>query len=155
MASPPPFTFSADAPASWRVAVWLVVALACAALAIWWWQRPAPAPWWVGGAVVAGCAGAIACGLATWHQPRSVLHWDRQDWLLESGTAAPRAGTLEVAIDLGSWMLLRFVPVPGGRSGPELLAVRWLAVERGRLGFEWHALRCTLYAPRTRRTAAE
>jgi hypothetical protein len=47
-----------------------------------------------------------------------------------------------VAIDLGGWMLLRFVPGAGGGRA------RWIALQRHGLEPQWHALRCAVYAPR-------
>jgi hypothetical protein len=47
-----------------------------------------------------------------------------------------------VAIDLGSWMLLRFVA--------ELPRMRttWIPVQRDRVEGDWHALRCAVHARR-------
>jgi hypothetical protein len=61
-------------------------------------------------------------------------------------TAVVRFGVWRaaVAIDLGSFLLLRFLPE--GRSGPG--AVRWIPVGRRGLEREWHAFRCAVYSPR-------
>jgi hypothetical protein len=53
-------------------------------------------------------------------------------------------GDARVALDLGGWMLLRFIV--DGSPGRRPI---WLAVGRGSAtGGAWHALRCALYAPR-------
>jgi hypothetical protein len=53
-------------------------------------------------------------------------------------------GELQVAIDLGAWMLLHFVPDVGHRA----CSVSWLPVQRRGLESQWHALRCAVYSPR-------
>ena len=64
------------------------------------------------------CA-ALAASL--WRTPQASLRWDGRLWHLD---AAP--GALHVSIDLGPWMLLRFVPDGGGHA-------RWLPVQRAGL----------------------
>jgi hypothetical protein len=74
------------------------------------------------------------------------LLWDGLGWSVApvSGPGPAAAGTLEVAVDLGAFLLLRFVPA--GRSSPA--AVRWIPVGRAGLEPEWHAFRCAVYSPR-------
>lgn len=71
------------------------------------------------------------------------LRWDTQDWFVEPGTGRVRAqpGVLQVALDLGGWMLLRFAPTGGGRD-------RWLPVQRRGHEPAWHGLRSTVYCAR-------
>ena len=59
-------------------------------------------------------------------------------WSFTTDSGALRPGTLEVAIDLGSFLLLR---LRGGRGAV------WLPVQRRGLEREWHALRCAVYSP--------
>jgi hypothetical protein len=59
-------------------------------------------------------------------------------WSYAPERGAVRAGSLTVALDLGSFLLLR---VGAGR------AVVWLPVQRRGLERQWHALRCAVYAP--------
>ena len=73
------------------------------------------------------------------------LRWDGRSWQMNGADAAhePHAGSLQVAIDLGIWMLLRFVadaPHEGRR-------VVWLPVQRRGLEAQWHALRCAVHSP--------
>ena len=74
-----------------------------------------------------------------------VLRWTGSSWVLRrhlESASGERVGTLAVALDLGNWMLLRFVdeqlPVP----------TTWLPVQRGGPDADWHALRCAVHAPR-------
>ena len=53
-------------------------------------------------------------------------------------------GRIAVAIDLGPWMLLRFMPTaPAARRH-----AAWLPAQRRGLEAEWHAFRCAVHAPR-------
>jgi hypothetical protein len=74
------------------------------------------------------------------------LFWDGRRWhvapIARSGQHAG-AGSLEVTIDLGSWMLLRLDLPPDG--GVRRTAV-WLPVARRSVGADWHALRCAVHA---------
>ncbi len=51
-------------------------------------------------------------------------------------------------IDLGSWMLLRFQPLPDGRRLPLLRGPRplWFGLGPRAAGPVWHGLRVALYA---------
>jgi hypothetical protein len=124
---------------AWRSAVAALGAAAGAAAAHWVAQRSG---------VAAGCAAAAAIGaallagggmlLASRLAPLE-LAYDGASWRLGAGQPA---GTLVAVVDLGPWMLLRFVPDDGvGR-------VRWLPMSQARLPRQWHALRCALFAGR-------
>jgi hypothetical protein len=74
-----------------------------------------------------------------------------QWWVPESGDAAPRSGQVQVCIDLGTWIMLRFV-----ESEPSAFPVlpprrRSMFIPIQRRGHEqcWHALRCAVYSPAT------
>jgi hypothetical protein len=88
------------------------------------------------------------------------LRWDTLDWRLgpmASVGEEPTAGQLKVVMDLGSWMLLRFVQT----ESAVLIAVlpyrfrpqRCLAVQRRGLESTWHALRCAVYSSRPAKLA--
>ncbi len=83
-----------------------------------------------------------------WPRP-FVLRRDADQWQLVQGSKGPAmAGEVQIALDFGAWLLLRFVPdTAGGRS-------RWLAVQRRGLEPHWHALRCAVYAPHRKQPAA-
>ena len=89
-------------------------------------------------------AGAAALSL---RNPRPFeLRWDTRQWqLVQPGAAGhpTRAGALQVAIDAGSWLLLRFVP--DGAPGRSC----WLPVQRrGGLESAWHGFRATVFSAR-------
>jgi hypothetical protein len=65
-------------------------------------------------------------------QGLSCLVWDGRSWCLDGQT-----GVVDVMIDLGSWMLLRFV---GGAPGP----ARWLPLTLAQAGAPAHRCRAAL-----------
>jgi hypothetical protein len=86
-----------------------------------------------GGLLVAGLLAAISLAtLLCWRltRPRpALLNWDGQRWSVDA-----EPGEVDVMLDFGRWMLLRFRPARG--------AVRWLPVPAAA-----QALRAALYAP--------
>jgi len=123
---------------------------ACAAVsAAWAWSHidalAAPAGHGASAALAVLAGAATAGGLLGWRwAPRNParLAWQQGRWSLAAPTGEPVAGQVQVRIDLGSWLLLRFVPTGGA-------PVSWLAIGRRRAGPSWHALRATLFAPGT------
>ena len=98
-------------------------------------------------AIVAGVAAAwLGAGLARLALPANAqcLRWDGQVWSLV--LRAPGGGVgaemaierLVVAIDLGSWLLLRAYAVAGGS--------RWQVARASCVGAAWHGLRVALKA---------
>ncbi len=71
-----------------------------------------------------------------------VLRWDTQCWHLSPGDGPPQAGRLNVHVDLGVWMLLRFVP---GESQTWRRRGIWLPIQRRGHASSWHVLRATVY----------
>jgi hypothetical protein len=59
---------------------------------------------------------------------------------LGDATGAARDGQVEPMIDLGGWLLLKFLPADGSRA-------QWLSTGAARLGPCWHALRAALFRP--------
>ena len=90
---------------------------------------------------------AVGLGALLWRVCPATLRYDRSTWYLGSAdgqSGEPIAGNLEISLDLGVWMLLRFIPAaktPGARP-------RWLPVQSGASDIQWHALRCAIYASR-------
>lgn len=127
-----------------RSATLALAATVWAVLAAWWWAHPAPAPAWVDAVAALGMLGAAAAVLP-WRSARPfVLRRDAHQWQLsfmDGARTAPAAGQLHVALDLGAWLLLRFIPDAAERGAS------WLAVQRRGLEPQWHALRCAIYAP--------
>lgn len=133
-----------------RAALAFVGTAAGAALLAWLvlWMRHAPS-WSLAIAVGALC---LAVGLAGFRLvPRAAcLRWDGERWHLGPAGKADRqtestCGDIDVAVDLGGWMLLRFRPDAASRA---VQRSRWLALQRWGLEHDWHALRCAVYSPR-------
>ena len=61
------------------------------------------------------------------------------EWSFAADGGPSRSGPLTVAIDWGSFLLLRLEPRPHGHV--------WLPVQRRGLERDWHALRCAVYSP--------
>jgi hypothetical protein len=99
---------------SWRPRTWMVVSVSAAA-----------------GALLARVLSSCRSGRIAWQQGH---------WTLQHGADEPREGRLRPMIDGGSWLLLRFDPLPAGRSC-------WVCVGRRAAGADWHPLRATLFAP--------
>ena len=129
----------------WRAAVLAVTLLVVLTIGTWLATRTRVP----GVLVAAGIAAAVIVWLcmALLRAAPLSLRWDTQRWHLGPADTAgqePWAGELNVVIDLGSWMLLRFRP----DAANSLRAARWLPVQRGGLEAQWHALRCAVYSPR-------
>jgi hypothetical protein len=131
----------------WQAALALLAAAAVASTVLWAWRRGDAAS---GGAAAAVAALALHALRAARRRPALGLRWDGQSWWLSETAAAaageePREGELELALDLGSWLLLRFRPHDPARRKARW---RWLPLQRAGLEADWHALRCALYSPR-------
>lgn len=98
-------------------------------------------PVWVAASAVAVLAAAAGLLLARRVLPPTAGHlgWDGQGWHWRqaSGTSLPLA-SVQVTLDLGSWLLLRLHP----RSG----RAAWRAARASAAGGGWHALRVALAA---------
>jgi len=151
MAGAPPIELRIDRRSHWQTAVCLLVALGCAAMLGWWLAQPVQAPAWTAAVALAACAAAAACGVGLMRLGAVVgLRWDGQQWWQARGSREPVAGAIGVAIDLGDWMLLRFVPL----GASPWFAAAWLPVQRRGLEGAWHALRCAVHAPRQPESAS-
>ena len=133
----------------WQAALALLAAAAVVSTGLWAWRRGDAAS---GGAAVAVTALALHTLRAARHRPALGLRWDGQSWWLSEPASAsaatggePRQGEVELALDLGSWLLLSFRPRGPGRR---VARRRWLPLQRAGLEADWHALRCALYSPR-------
>ena len=121
---------------AWRLAVCSLAMAGAAAMAAWLFGRGSPVSIGLMMLVAAATLTMLILAASLWRVPAQSLRWDGRAWQLD---AAP--GELNVAIDLGPWLLLRFTPDADGR-------MRWLPVQRRGLEAQWHALRCAVYAPR-------
>ena len=139
----------------WRAAIAVVASAGVAVLLAWLATRSEPTPplglaAWVGAMLAVP---ALAASLM--RVPAVTLRWDGQQWWLArpapSSWAAPAAqidpvcGEIDVALDFGAWMLLRFRPISAARGER---SSRWLPVQRRGFEGRWHALRCAVYSPR-------
>jgi hypothetical protein len=127
----------------WRVAVWSIAGAAIVAVAAWsagmWDSQPES-----GRALVVAVAAGLALlttGLAfsLARIKAGVLICADGAWSYASDAGLRRCGTLEVAMDLGAFLLLRLVD--------ERRRNTWLPVQRRGLEAKWHALRCAVYSP--------
>jgi hypothetical protein len=94
--------------------------------------------WLAGGSAVALVGGCLGWALTPRQAGR--VAWHDGHWTVKFAGMAPQEGSLQPMLDLGSWLLLRFRPLPAGRA-------RWLRVGRAGAGAAWHPLRATLFAP--------
>jgi len=148
MGTAAPLQFRVNRHRVWRAVVLLLAGITAASMLVWWRAQPSQAPLAVSVAVAAGVLAWIACVAGLWQMLPTTLRWDGQRWQVARGRSAECSVELAVAIDLGGWLLLRFVPegAPAGQAGrrrPTCIALQ-------RLGFEarWHAIRCALYRAR-------
>jgi len=81
----------------------------------------------------------IALGLSLARVEGGLLTCSDGIWAFVPDTGVRRTGTVEVAIELGSFLLLRLVEQR--RTGV------WLPVQRRGVEGQWHALRCAVYSP--------
>lgn len=144
MQAAPAVAFDADDGGRWRAAVAALAGLAAAVLARWAVQWAAaldlPAASWPGTDLIAGMpavdliaggAAGLAAALAAWRIGRPLparLIWNTNDWLWQVEGRPPLAGRVQIAADLGGWMLLRFDPLV--TREPSALAARWRAAGR-------------------------
>jgi hypothetical protein len=145
MRASPPIEVRLQHDAQWRGFVLAVLGSSCAAVATWVCTAEAGAALKSAVAVALLIASVAAFPLA-WRSDRT-LRWTGQRWqLIDAGRERGRAqdGEVGVALDLGSWMLLRFTASGVGPS-----VVTWLPVQRRGLEAGWHGLRCALYASRS------
>ncbi|MEO8123860.1 MAG: hypothetical protein ABI633_07405 [Burkholderiales bacterium] len=150
MRAAPPLEIDVVRFGIWRAGTLALAATVWATLAIWWWAHPAPTPVWVSALAALGMLGATAAALPSFRARPFRLLRSAGQWqlvFLRDAPAPALTGDLLVALDLGAWMLLRFIPDATGRGA------RWIAVQRHGLEPQWHTLRCAIYAPRQKQPA--
>ncbi len=139
----------------WRAAVAAVASAGVVVLLAWLATRSEPTPAIGLAAWVSAMFAVPALAVSLMRVPSVAMRWDGQQWWLarqarSSRTAATAqidavAGEVDVALDFGGWMLLRFRPVAVARH---TRLPQWLPVQRRGLEAHWHALRCAVYSPR-------
>lgn len=134
----------------WRGTIAMVAVLAASALAFWGWRQRGHAL-----AMPAAALGVVALVGAlsvAGRQGSTRLRWDGEHWYVDSPGDArddPQGAPhrLVVAIDLGPWMLLKFLPVQAPGVAPA--RSRWLPVQRQGHEGQWHGMRRAVYFPRS------
>ena len=143
----------------WRAAVLVTLAAALSVQLLWLTDtaalfepldsRAGRTSWIAAGAAFI----VLVSGGGLWRVRPQVLRFDGVDWHCGSaaiGADQPVPGRVDVCLDLGQWMLLRFVP----RASSRWARSTWLPMQRAALPDQWHGLRCALYAPRAAMAAA-
>ena len=145
MRTAPAVHLSLEADTPWRVGLCLLCAAAAAAPLAWsmlWLRMPPGAALGGGVAVALGTAGMLWQRL---DHGTVALAWDGAQWWLQGrGDVQPHAGRMQLMIDLGTWVLLRFMPAPAPAAQPGARG-HWLALSQTRHRPHWHALRCALH----------
>ncbi|MBQ1767268.1 MAG: hypothetical protein IIZ92_30805 [Aquincola sp.] len=138
MRSAPATQVVLGADRGWRVAVALCCASAAAALAAWICLLGGTLAWPT--ALAAGLAALVAAALSSAYlpAPAGTLAWDGAEWQWQG-----RNGELEVVIDLGPWMLLRFAAAGRSRTRAAHLPVSHAGNRAA-----WHGLRTAVYSRR-------
>jgi hypothetical protein len=160
MRAPPPVEYLSAPGRAWRAALSVLVS-ASVAVPLAWGLPHAAARW--GGlhpdplltllaqpGVQAGLAGwfAAMAFAATWLWRRAreaserTLRWDGQEWILPGiGGTLEQRGRAALMLDLGPWMLVRFLPHAGAAFG----AATWLPLTLAGDLARWSALRAALW----------
>ncbi|MBX3621295.1 MAG: hypothetical protein KF891_15100 [Rhizobacter sp.] len=147
MHAPLPFQMTVRCFGVWRVTCGLLCAAAATVTAIWAWRAMHSFPMWVLMSTLLVAAASTAMLWHAWGLKAQSIRWDGQVWRLGPAATAghePLAGRVEIAVDVGAWMMLRFVPevpIPWRRG-------IWLPVQRASHEAAWHALRATVYCAR-------
>jgi hypothetical protein len=145
--------FELDLRPGWaeRAACSVLGAAAAGAVTAWLGSHLAAATTQGWPSLAGAIAGALIGGGLAWRlTPRRAarIAWHDGRWTLQCEREAALEGSLLPMLDLGSWLLLRFRPLPRGRA-------RWLGIGRGSAGPAWHPLRATLFAPSRASRAAD
>jgi hypothetical protein len=146
MRASPAFQISLHHFGVWRFAIYSLAILSGMIFGVWLCLHEAlPQSLTLGVALLV--AGLMWLGVRTLLHNRPLgLRWDGQAWYLGELPAAVELwapGRMQVTLDLGFWMLLRFTP---SVWAPNSIS-RWLPVQRLGIETHWHGLRCSLYSP--------
>jgi hypothetical protein len=159
MRAPPPVEYPSAPGRAWRAALSLLVGAAVAVPLAWGLpyltahRGSHPPDALLDGLAdprIQGALGLWTAAMAVaaaWLWQRSqaagerTLRWDGQDWVLASAAAgrAEQRGDAELTLDLGPWMLVRFLPYAGLRGAT------WLPLSAGLDLARWAALRGALW----------
>jgi hypothetical protein len=159
MRAPPPVEYPSALGRAWRAALSLLVGASVAVPLAW--GLPYVAAHWgstrpdalldgladarVQGALALWAAATAAAAFWLWRRPAGTcertLRWDGQDWVLAPAVPGrpEQRGDAELMLDLGPWMLVRFLPYAG------LGTATWLPLTAGLDLARWAALRGALW----------
>lgn len=144
MRAAPPVQVTLTRCGVWHAALVVLTLADLGCLAAWATLRSTPLPIALLAALtLVGVASVVAASSARARPAQ--LRWDGQSWRLGSyGQPADsmHPGRLGICLDIGFWMLLRFVPTDGGWA-----SVVWLPVQRRDMKDQWHPLRCGIFSP--------
>jgi hypothetical protein len=126
----------------WQVSISMLVAAGLVCLGIWAWVRHLQIGWSFGTALGVCAACSVGLGISLCRIPPLNLRWDGVNWHL-----GDVPGELRAIIDLGPWMLLRFI------AAEKRSTSTWVPAQRRGLELQWHAFRCSVYSPRPSRAA--
>ena len=147
MHASPPFQMTVRCFGVWRAVSLLLVLPSIASVGVWAPSALRLFTVWAVVALVLLTVSSIAVLLHAWRLQPTSLRWDTQRWYLGAVPASgrePRAGRLMISMDLGVWMLLRFV----ADDARVFQRGTWLPVQMRGHEAAWHALRCTVYCAR-------
>ena len=160
MRAPPPVEFNSALGRAWRAALSLLVCASVAVPLAWGlpyfaahWGSQRPDAWLdaLGNPLVQGLVAIWVAAMAVaafWLARRSstagerTLRWDGQDWVLAGDPRCPdQRGDAALMLDLGPWMLVRFLPYAAAGVG----AATWLPLTVAGDLARWAALRGALW----------
>jgi hypothetical protein len=153
MRAAPAFQISLDRFGVWRAGIFCLTSLGILSMALWLAGRERVL--WIDGLTLVAAIPLLFLARSLARVPAVDLRWDGQVWGLRAQgqpVDLEKAGHLQVVIDLGPWMLLRFI------ADEPRMRPTWLPVQALGIRPHWHALRCAVHAPRRRpavETAAE
>ncbi len=147
MHAAPTFQMTISRYGAWRTVTVLLVVLSNAAVGSWAYRAWEFAPAHVAAVGTLLLVASLGALHQMWQLRPVHLRWDTQRWHLADepvtdSTAA--GGHVELAMDWGPWILLRFVP----DNAVAWRRAVWLPVQRRGHEASWHALRCTVYCAR-------
>jgi len=145
MHAPAEFQLTVSRFGAWRGGLAMSGLLVWSCAIAWWTTTDRSLSSAACGFLLLACVAATASLMSLARLPVFVLRWDGGQWHLGWATGEPSAGSLQVAIDGGHWLLLKFVPDRKVHRWP---ASRWLPVQRPGLEHDWHRLRSTLFTAR-------